>query len=344
MSCFLIGSSGNIGLNILNQLVQDDTFKKIHIFLRSESSFDYVKSNVSDFSNIIVHYGDVTNIASLEMSIPQCCNCVFNSSGIIGNLDHQKEQQMLVTCEGVKNIIEICLSKKVERFIHVSSISVFFGEISIPYLEKEINDESKIISSNINYPYSKYNAELIIQKSMLENSDLDAVIVNPSTVSGRFDKNGLGKIVKMRNNDLYRFFMNRTFDSTFLLAHGESVGKAIVNCYKFGKRGENYILAGSPISFVDYAILVDETLNKSTNRSIKSIGYKTSLVLNFIDSCISTIFCGVKKKLSKELLLTLTMKVAVDSSKAKDVLKYEVTPHRVIIEEHVNWLRSQGLL
>src|SRR5690606_40286203 len=82
-----------------------------------------------------------------------------------------------------QNVIDICLTKNIERLIHVSSTHAL-QEIPLDTLFDE-NRPHKT-SNDFAYDFTKAKAEQLILKAV-EKHDLNAIIVRPSTMDGPID-------------------------------------------------------------------------------------------------------------------------------------------------------------
>lgn len=130
------------------------------------SSIQWESCDVLDFFRL-------EEIISNEMYVFHCAAFVSFQKN-----DHEKIKQ--INIEGTKNIVQICLEKKVQKLVHVSSIaSLGRGLDGKQTTEEDYWDGSGKASV---YSKSKFEAEREVWRGIAEG--LNAVIVNPSVIIG----------------------------------------------------------------------------------------------------------------------------------------------------------------
>ena len=100
-SAFVTGSTGFLGLNLIDQLLKCGW--KVYALHRSTSDLTYL--NRKDVIGVI---GDVTDFDSLEAGVPEDIDIVFHAAA---NTDYWKRKnniQTKVNVNGTKNIVDIC--------------------------------------------------------------------------------------------------------------------------------------------------------------------------------------------------------------------------------------------
>ena len=111
-TALVFGSSGLIGGHLLYQLIKNDNYNKIKLFLRLETSINEPKIEIikTDFNNLENHKEDIKG--------DDCFFCI----GTTKQNSPDKNEYQKVELEIPKKIAQIARSNSVNSFIFVSSI------------------------------------------------------------------------------------------------------------------------------------------------------------------------------------------------------------------------------
>jgi uncharacterized protein YbjT (DUF2867 family) len=111
-TALVFGSSGLIGGHLLNQLIEDNSYNKIKVFIRSESEINDPKVEIikTDFNNLENHNDDIKGD-----------DCFF-SIGTTKQNSLDKNEYQRVELEIPKEIATIAKSNRVNSFIFVSAL------------------------------------------------------------------------------------------------------------------------------------------------------------------------------------------------------------------------------
>ena len=111
-TALLFGSSGLIGGHLLNQLIQNNNYSKIKIFVRSEPEINNPKVEIIkiDFNNLENHNEDIKG--------DDCFFCI----GTTKQNSPDKNEYQRVELEIPKEIAQIAKSNLVNSFIFVSAL------------------------------------------------------------------------------------------------------------------------------------------------------------------------------------------------------------------------------
>ena len=111
-TALLFGSSGLIGGHLLNQLIQNNNYSKIKIFVRSELKINNPKVEIIkiDFNNLENHIEDIKG--------DDCFFCI----GTTKQNSPDKNEYQRVELEIPKEIAQIAKSNLVNSFIFVSAL------------------------------------------------------------------------------------------------------------------------------------------------------------------------------------------------------------------------------
>ena len=149
---FITGSTGFIGLNLVNQLVK----KKYQV-----TCFVRKSSDISKLSklNVKIIYGDITDKESISKAISNQ-KIIIHLAALTSEFSDKYGSSRLINVFGTKNLLDICKERKVNRIIVLSSEST----------KREIKG---------NYAKTKYEVD-----ELVKNSGLDFTILRPSIVYG----------------------------------------------------------------------------------------------------------------------------------------------------------------
>jgi len=111
-TAIVFGSTGLIGGHLVNQLIQDNYYTKIKIFVRSQTSInnDKVKVINIDFNNLKNHKNEITG--------DDCFFCI----GTTKQNSPDKNDYQKVELDIPKEIAQIAKANSVKSFIFISSI------------------------------------------------------------------------------------------------------------------------------------------------------------------------------------------------------------------------------
>ena len=110
-TALVFGSSGLIGGHLLNQLIKDNNYNKIKIFVRSEPEINNSKVEIikTDFNNLENHKEDIKG--------DDCFFCI----GTTKQNSPDKSEYRRIELEVPKQIAQIAKSNSVNTFVFVSS-------------------------------------------------------------------------------------------------------------------------------------------------------------------------------------------------------------------------------
>jgi nucleoside-diphosphate-sugar epimerase len=105
---------------------------------------------------------------------------IFHCAAFVSFRKEDKDTLLNINIEGTKNIVQICLDKKVKKLVHVSSIAALGRGLE----GKETTEEDYWDGSGnaSNYSKSKFESEREVWRGIAEG--LNALIVNPSVIIG----------------------------------------------------------------------------------------------------------------------------------------------------------------
>jgi nucleoside-diphosphate-sugar epimerase len=231
MKALVTGASGFIGSYLVTELTRQG--HQVTALCQPGSSINYLNS-----AGVIIAIGDVTEPKSLQKP---CENqdCIFHCAAIVGGYGNW-DRYFRVGVVGTRNIINAAANAGVERFVHLSSISVYGTRP-----EGKRYDESTPFETNPE-PWNHYVRQKVLSEMELwkahNEGRIRAIAIRPSLVLGPRDRNvvrrslnivrsPLGAIVGEGTNRVPCVVIDDVVSTTILSATKiEAIGKAYNLC------------------------------------------------------------------------------------------------------------------
>jgi len=243
-SAFITGSTGFIGLNLVEHLTQSGW--DVVALHRPSSRL----SHLQKFPVRLVE-GSVEDRASLERAMLADVDVVFHVAGDLSQWSDHKNRQWRTNVEGTRNMVETSLAKRSRKFVHTSSVSAYG-------FQPEPFDETapKLGKGSFNYQHSKAMAEDEVLKGV--GQGLDAVILNPTNVIGRHDWGTWSRFIRLAaNGQLFRIP-----PGSACYCDVSAVVRAHVAAAEQGQTGHNYLLGGDVASYADVVQIVGDIVGR----------------------------------------------------------------------------------
>jgi dihydroflavonol-4-reductase len=198
------------------------------------------------------------------------------------------------------------------------------------------NSSYNVKDLDLGYFETKHEAEKIVKKACDKN-EINAVIINPSTIYGAGDaKKGSRKMQLKVAQGKLKFYTSGGVNVVAV----EDVVDGILKAWKNGKSGERYILAGENILIKDlFKMIAEEAGVKPPAKELPTgLMHAVGAVGDLMEKI------GMKGPLSRENAFTATMYHWFDSSKAQKELDFHPRPAREAIHNSVQWMKDHHLL
>jgi nucleoside-diphosphate-sugar epimerase len=236
---FITGASGRIGSNLVKSLLRQKY--KVIALVRN-------KNKIKKRKNLEVVVADINEIDKYKKEIKKC-GIVYHLAAYQNMFDRDIREFERVNVEGTKNILNLLLDSKVERFVYVSTVMVFEKTGQIARNEKW--SKKKTGGENY-YVETKLRGLNLVNKY---KNKIPSMIVYPTIVLDKTDKKApargfLGLLWKYlgggTNGGLMSLVGKKRIENFVLMP---DLIRALVNCIDKGKVGEDYILGGENIFF-----------------------------------------------------------------------------------------------
>jgi len=274
-------------------------------------------------------------VARLEstQSLTQACTGIdaIVHSAALSSPWGKKRAFESVNVQGTKNLLKAAQNTGVQRFVFMSSSSVYFNFRNGSSMS-ELHDLPKRFCND--YAASKVKAE-----ACLLDSDISAIILRPRGIFGPHDRAIVPRILgAIRGNSLVLpSARNPTVDMTY----ADNVALAAINALKTDKaEGVFNISNGQPMQLMSILELLLEQL--APNTRIKTLPHSLmSRLASVTETCCKMLPNNPEPQLTRYSAGLFHYDQSLDISKAKNVLGYQPA---VSIEEGVRryaqWYRG----
>jgi dihydroflavonol-4-reductase len=323
-SAFVTGGTGFLGLNLIEQLAARDW--QVTALHRPGSDIRLL----SQFPVRLVE-GDILDVASLRRAVPPQADAVFHVAADISMWSGHAARQTRINVEGTRHVVEAALDAGARRLVHTSTwntYGIWQGEIS-----EDLPQQGD--TSRANYDRTKLLAEEEVRKGIARG--LDAVIVNPSHIMGRYDRRGWAQLIMMA----HEHWMPGVPPGAGTFCHAEAVAKAHIAAAERGRRGANYLMSGADASFVELFRVINEvTGSRVPLRPLPPALFRVPARLAAAWASIS----GEEPPMTPEGVEVAIARARVASRRAEEELGYRPAPLHELIADSYRWLLAEGLL
>ena len=250
MTIFVTGVTGLIGSFISRRLISDGY--QVRALRRPTSNLELV----SDIKEQITWVeGDILDTVGLAEQLDGVAG-VVHSAALVSYNSRDEAAMHKVNVEGTANLVNSCLRKGVDYFLHVSSVAAIGKGKGATQKDASRKDASRIDESyqasvdefTTAYARSKYLAELEVWRGISEG--LPAAIINPSLVLGPGQWNQSSTKLFKYIRDENRFYV----DGTVNYVDVRDVATVVARLLEARPTSERFIVsAGS----TDYKVLFD---------------------------------------------------------------------------------------
>ena len=323
MKLLITGATGFVGSWFTQYLL--DLGHDVRIMTRSGDS-----PSIKNSQNLQVVAGDVCNGESLRSAFSGV-DTVFHFAGVVGYSRAMRQQMHKTNVEGTKNVLDACAKSNVRRLVHMSSV-VAVGASFDGKTPLNENSEFNLSHLNLGYFETKLAAEKLVLDSV-KNENLDAVIVNPSTIYGPGDaKKGSRKTqVKVARGE-FPFYTSGGVN----VIHIEDLVKCVYQAWKVGRKGERYILSGENITIHSLFEIIAKSAGVPPPRI--HLPNTAVLALGKVGDLLEKL--NLKGPVNTENAWASILFHWFDNTKARNELSLKPRPAREAIEESVSWMKE----
>lgn len=325
MKAFVTGSTGFLGLTLIKLLLKNNW---------EVTAFHRKNSNLTELKKLDVTFamGDVTNLDSLNKSIPQNIDCIFHTAGSVGFMSpgfHKEQYDTNVI--GAKNVVTAARNKNANRIIYTSTV------LTYDYSKGRVDETSQFVGhkSKINYIRTKALGDLEMEAGL--NNGLDIVFLHPGAIFGAHDTSTWSTMFKEIDKGLN---IPGGPPGKATCAHMIKVAEAHMNAFEKGKKGEHYLLGGTDSSLTNIITQIGKILNLPAPK--KPMSKLLFQVVGYISYGFSTVF-RFETFFNPDLINILCKDVMCDSQKAIRELNYNPSTLDEMLQDCYQWMLKEKM-
>jgi nucleoside-diphosphate-sugar epimerase len=263
--------------------------------------------------------------------MPQRVDAVFHVAADISMWSGHAARQTRINVEGTRHVVEAALQAGARRLVHTSTWNTYGLE------QGEISEELPQLggASRRNYDRSKLLGEEEVRTGIARG--LDAVIVNPAHIIGRYDRKGWAQLIVAAHER----WMPGVPPGAGTFCHAEAVARAQIAAAERGCCGANYLMSGADASFVElFAAINAVTGSRVPLRPLPAALFRLPARLS-VAWAAST---GKEPAMTPDGVEVAITRARVVSRRAEEELGYRPAPLAALVEDSWRWLLAEGLL
>ncbi len=323
-TAFVTGGTGFLGRNLVDELLA----------LGWEvTCLHRPSSNVAPLAALGVRLvtADMTDAAALTKVIPAGVDAVFHVAANTSMWSKKRDEQTRDNVDATRAMVDAALAAKAKRFALTSSLAAF----AIGDGDLDESTPQRGASSWINYERTKHLGERVVREAGARG--LDAVILNPGHIVGRYDTHNWSRMIRMVNDAT----LPGIPPGSGPFGGARAIARAHVRAIEVGGAGESFLLGGVHATFAEFTTTIGEVLGKPVKaRAVPGAILK---VMGTVKGWVGGVR-GVEPDITREGAELVCQRIRVVSRKAEERLGYEVLPLRDIVTECVTWMRAEGML
>jgi nucleoside-diphosphate-sugar epimerase len=348
MKTLVTGGAGFIGSHLIDLLIE----KKydIRILVRKGKVHSAYKNptekqTLERFkkSGVEIVYGNLLDKKSLEDAV-KGCGIVYHLAAIAHTYEGLPEEVYFnVNVLGTKNLLDVCLSNKIKKFVYVSTI-----ESCGPSLDGKPVSETKKPKPNCLYGQSKLGGE-VLSLYYYKKYGLPVVVTRPPMIYG--DRNPLLlRFFKTIKKGIFPIFGSGNSLFEFCYVKNQAYGIYLVG--ERGKPGEVYFISEGSYRIIDVVKKTAELMGIDLKIIYvpKSIGYTIGLSCEALSKILPFSPFRVRGTgrpyISRRTIKWTTNDLYIcDISKARKQLDYKpLFSLKEGLERTIKWYKEKKLL
>lgn len=322
----ITGSTGHIGNNLIRCLLNDNSDAPIKLLVRRVND---IAIDEFDCEKVV---GNLMDEEFLMREIEED-SVVIHSAGLIDVTNKQIEEMDKINNHLTKKLVDVCIQKKVSKFIYISSVDAIYKENNEDLIKEPTCFYPEKLESN--YGKSKAKAtEYVLNK--INSQELIGTVLYPSAVIGPYDFK-VSSIGQVLVDNIHNRIMAR-LNGKYNFIDVRDLAKAISYCV-YNDVSSSYLITGEVVSVDELFIMINKKLGKK-KLPIKLPFWLIMFSANFIPLYYKA--RGVKPVFTKFALKTLKSNCNYDNTKAKKELNLVVRPAVESINDAIDWFKNNN--
>lgn len=327
MKVFVTGAAGLLGSNVVRELLSQGY--SVKALVEKGKPFPTLKG-----LGIEITEGNILDPELLAREMTGC-DYVIHTAASTAVYPFRSARQWEINVTGTENVATACLQTHIKRMVYVGTANSFgAGTPDRPGTETNSYTAFKY---GLDYTDSKYEAHRTVLR-MVAESNLDAVIVNPTFMIGPYDSgpSSGAMIIAICEEKLPGYSPGRR---NYLYV--KDAAKGVVAALQKGKTGECYILGCENLTYKEMFDKVAKIAGVKPPRvampafAVKAYGWLGTIV---------AAITGKAPKVSHPMARMACDDFVYSAQKAVRELGLPQTPLEVAIEDAIAWFRQNGYL
>ena len=323
-TAFVTGATGFLGLNLIESLTRGGWH--VVALHRPTSDLTYLKR----FPVRAVD-GALEDRGSLLAALPEGVDAVFHTAADVTFWSRHRIRQTRTNVGGTRNVVAVALERHARRFVHTSTTAVY--GFARPPFDETTKHEGR--DSWLSYMYTKALAEDEVRRGIA--AGLNAVILNPAHVIGRYDRHNWARLIRLAAAGA----LPRVPPGRGSFCHVVEVARAHVTAAERGRTGENYILGGADASYRDVVDAIGGLVGREVERRV--VPARLLRIGGSILGLCSRL-TGREPLVTPEGAAFLSADLTCRTDKAVRELDYRPVPLPVMLDDSYRWLVAEGFL
>jgi len=330
MPIFLTGATGFVGSHVAHALAEHGA--DLRLLVRPNSN----TKNIQDLRADLVT-GDLRDPASLEKGIAGC-DVVFHVAADYRLWVRDPAEMYRANVEGTRAILGAARKNGVRRVVYTSSVATIGPAAASHGGGWGADEDAPVSLKNMIGPYkrSKFMAERVAIEAA--ESDLDVVIVNPTTPVGERDikPTPTGRIVV----DFLKEKFPAYVDTGLNLVDVKECAYGHIAALEKGRKGERYILGGQNLTLKQ----ILDKLGAITGLPSPEVRvpYVLALLTGVVDEVIRGRILGREPRATIDAVRMGRKKMFASSAKAERELGWKLVPVDDALRRAVKWFMENG--
>lgn len=204
----------------------------------NDTSFLY---DIND--QILWREADITDPVSLLEALEGVTG-VIHAAAYVSFNPKKRSTVFEINTLGTQNIVNACLSLKINRLLHISSVAALGRQKGQTILNEENKWASGIVASN--YAESKYKAELEVFRGQEEG--LSTIIINPSVILGFSNWNKSSAQLFQYSWKQKPFYI----DGSLNYVDVRDVAEIVIQLFQSSIENQRFIVSAGTISYLEF--------------------------------------------------------------------------------------------
>jgi len=328
MKVLVTGATGFIGFHVAKRLTEKGFYVKA--LVRDENDASALKS-----LGVALVKGDIRDFDACRDALKGCQH-LYHLAADYRLWVPDPAVMYAINVQGTKNIMRAALMLSVEKVVYTSTVGVLAARADgAPSNEESSADIRDMVG---HYKKSKFLAEGEVRQCIEQG--LPAVIVNPSTPIGPFDRKPTptGKIIVDFVNGKIPAFL----DTGLNFVDVEDVADGHALAAQHGRVGQRYILGNRNITLKEFfGILARMTGKKAP---AVRLPYLPVLMAAYVNEALSTWVTGKQPAIPLTGVKMARKYMFFDCAKAVKELHLPQSPVEGAVEKAIQWFESNDYI